>query len=194
MKTPSSMSKLELCNAKASQLIVVDVQDRLSRAMPHDCLAPVLQQIGRLVDAARALAIPVITTRQYPQGLGPARPELTDHLPPGAEPVDKTCFSCCSASGFERMLAKREGRPQIVLAGLECHICVLQTAAGLQHWGYRVFVAGDAVCSRTPAHRANALERMRDGGIIVTNTESVVFEWLGDATHPQFKELSRMFR
>ncbi len=194
MKSPTAMCKLELCNARSSQLIVVDVQDRLARAMPHDCLAPVLQQIGRLVDAARALDIPVIATRQYPQGLGETRPELSEHLPRDVELIDKTCFSCCSAKGFENLLVKREERPQIVLAGLECHICVLQTASGLQHWGYRVFVAGDAVCSRTPAHRANALERMRDGGIIVTNTESVVFEWLGDATHPQFKDLTRMFR
>lgn len=194
MKTPTQIQKLELCNPRASQLLVIDVQDRLARAMPEECLGPALENTARLLDAARALEIPVIATEQYPEGLGATLPEVTRHLPAGVAPIEKTSFSCCSAAGFETHLVKQEERHQVILAGIETHICILQTTAGLQHWGYRVFVAADTVCSRSPAIRENALHRMRQGGIIVTNTESVVFEWMGDARHPKFKDISRMFR
>ena len=194
MKTPSQSRKLELCNARASQFLLVDVQERLCNAMPEDCLATALGNMGRLLDAARALEGPIIATEQYPRGLGATRPEVVEHLPEEVTPIEKTSFSCCSAAGFESRLAKREERPQVVLAGVETHICILQTAAGLQHWGYRVFVVADAVCSRSPAVRENALHRLRQGGIIVTSTEAVAFEWLGDASHPAFKTVSSMFR
>ncbi|MGD2081636.1 MAG: hydrolase [Chromatiales bacterium] len=194
MKTPTQIQKLELCNSRASQLLVVDVQERLCNAMPQECLAAALKNTTRLLDAANALEIPVIITEQYPEGLGATLPEVGSHLPPGVAPIEKTSFSCCSAPGFEGRLVKQEERHQVILVGIETHICILQTAAGLQHWGYRVFVAADTVCSRSPAIRENALHRMRQGGIIVTNTESVVFEWMGDARHPKFKDISRMFR
>ncbi|MBU0499770.1 MAG: isochorismatase family protein [Gammaproteobacteria bacterium] len=186
--------RLELCQAPKSQLLVIDVQDRLCAAMPHDCLELAFSNIHRLILSARELEIPLIGTEQYPKGLGPTRETITTSLPEGFSFCNKTSFSSCGASGFEGRLQGKESRPQIILAGLEAHICVLQTAAGLQHWGYHVFVVSDAICSRSPQNRENAISRMRQCGITVTNTESVVFEWLGNSEHPKFREISRLFR
>lgn len=186
--------RLELCQATLSQLLVVDVQERLCAAIPEDCLERSFANIARISQAAQRLGIPIIATEQYPQGLGPTHPRVRSSLPEGLDIPHKTSFSCCGTQGFEHRLLDEAQRPQVILAGLEAHICVLQTAAGLQQWGYRVFVVADAICSRNPQHRDNALNRMRQGGIQITNTESLVFEWLGGSEHAQFRELSRLFR
>jgi nicotinamidase-related amidase len=194
MTSPSAFRKLELCSARAGQLILIDAQERLCKVMPPDCLEQALHNMGRLAQTAQTLEIPIIVTEQYPKGLGDTRLEVAAHLPEGLLRVTKTSFSCCSADGFETQLHKREERPQVVLAGIEAHICILQTAAGLQHWGYQVFVVADATCSRSPEYKHNALARLQEGGVNVTNTESVAFEWVGDAGHPRFKEIARMFK
>jgi len=194
MASPSATRKLDLCSARSAQLLLVDTQERLCKAMPPDCLEQALRNMSRLAKSAQLLDIPVMVTEQYPQGLGTTRTEVSTHLPEGFARITKTSFSCCSAAGFEGQLQKSEERPQIVLAGIEAHICILQTAAGLQHWGYQVFVVADATCSRSTENKRNALARMREGGITVTNSESVVFEWTGDAEHPQFKEISGLFK
>jgi nicotinamidase-related amidase len=185
---------MPLCQSAFAQLLIVDAQERLAAAMPEDTLEPMLANLGRLVRAAKLLEIPIISTEQYPQGLGSTVPAVREHLPEPCTPTEKTCFSCCAASGFERALTEQPERKQIVLAGLEAHICILQTASGLQRWGYQVFVAADAVCSRKIENRDNALERMRHSGIQVTNTESTVFEWIGDSKHEQFREISKLFK
>lgn len=191
---PRTGFRLELCHQHKAQLMIVDVQDRLCAAMPHDCLELTLSNLSRLAFAAQALDIPLLATEQYPKGLGHTRAQLAERLPPDLIYCEKTTFSCCGARDFESHLKPKEERPQVVLAGLEAHICVLQTAAGLQHWGYQVFVVADAICSRSPQNRLNAISRMRYAGISITNTESVVFEWLGCAGHDKFKEISTLFR
>ncbi|WP_058554389.1 isochorismatase family protein [Thiohalocapsa sp. ML1] len=185
---------MPLCNAAYSQLLIIDAQERLAAAMPKDEVAISVANINRLVHAAQALEIPIISTEQYPQGLGKTIDAIRDNLPADAAPTEKTCFSCCTAAGFERALTSQPERKQVVLVGMEAHICIVQTASGLQRWGYQVFVAADAICSRHPANRQNALERMRYSGIHVTNTESVAFEWLSDSSNARFREVSRMFR
>ncbi len=191
---PHTQPELTLCHAATSQLIIVDVQERLATSMPKRDLDVVIANINRLSKAADLLDIPVIVTEQYPKGLGPTIDAVRDHLPADLEPLQKTGFSTCSASGFEQRLTHDETRKQIILVGIEAHICVLQTASGLQHWGYQVFVAADGVCSRTPANRDNGLARMRQSGIQITNAESVAFEWMGDATHERFKEVAALFK
>lgn len=192
-KTPHKR-RLTLCSAEKSQLLVIDVQDRLCAAMPQDCLELAYSNISRLSKSAQLLDVPIIAAEQYPKGLGATRDIVAESLPDGQDYCEKTCFSCCGAGGFEGHLNPKEQQPQVILTGLEAHVCVLQTAAGLQHWGYDVYVVSDAICSRSPQNRENALNRMRQGGIKITNTESVIFEWLGNAEHPQFKEISRLFR
>lgn len=187
-------AQLPLCSSKYCQLLIIDAQERLAAAMPKNDLAVVVANVNRLVNTANQLSIPIIATEQYSKGLGHIIGAIKEHLPARVKPTEKTCFSCCTAAGFERDLTRDKERKQVVMVGMESHICILQTASGLQHWGYQVFVVADAVCSRIPANRDNALERMRHCGIHVTNTESVAFEWMGDSTHEHFKAVSALFK
>jgi nicotinamidase-related amidase len=185
---------MPLCQSGFSQLLIIDAQERLAAVMPQDDLTVTVANINRLIAAAQVLDIPIISTEQYPKGLGKTVERIREKLPVTAAPTEKTCFSCCTAPGFERALTNEPKRKQLILAGMEAHICIVQTASGLQRWGYQVFVVADAICSRSPANRTNALERMRHSGIHVTNTESVAFEWVGDSSHERFREISRMFK
>ena len=185
---------MPLCNAAFGQLLIIDAQERLAAAMPPDELESSVANINRLVQSAAILNVPIISTEQYPQGLGKTIDAIKEQLPATAAPTEKTCFSCCTAAGFERALTSQPERKQVVLVGMEAHICIVQTASGLQRWGYQVFVVEDAICSRHAAHRRNALERMRHSGIQVTNTESVAFEWLGDSTNARFREVAKLFK
>ncbi|MGB5734942.1 MAG: isochorismatase family protein [Thiohalocapsa sp.] len=185
---------MPLCQSAFSQLLIIDAQEGLAAAMPEDALASAVTNIKRLVSAAQALQIPIISTEQYPKGLGKTVESIRETLPLTVTPTEKTSFSCCTAAGFERSLTSQPERKQVVLVGMEAHICIVQTASGLQRWGYQVFVAEDAICSRSAANRINALERMRHCGIQVINTESAVFEWLGDSGHEKFREVSGLFR
>jgi len=182
-----------LCRADASQILVVDVQTRLAAAMPPADRERTLRNLGVLLEAARLLAVPVLVTEQYPKGLGPTEAAVSARLPGGTTAFTKTSFSCCDAQGL--LGALDVGRhPQVVLGGMETHVCVLQTAFDLLERGYQVFVVEDAVCSRDPEHRRNALARLAQGGVVVTNTESVVFEWLRDAAHPHFRAISALLK
>ncbi len=182
-----------LCDAEQSILVLVDIQPRLAEAMPVDERQHMIESSIMLLEAAKVLAIPVLITEQYPQGLGTTYPEILAHLPPGVTPLAKTGFSCTCAEGFDTLL-ERSGRTQAILAGQETHVCVLQTALTLLSRGWQVFVVEDAVCSRHPKHKIYALERMRQAGVAVLAGESVLFEWLRDARHPNFKQLARLIR
>ncbi len=185
---------MPLCHSGLSQLLIIDAQERLARAMPEAALATTIGNTNRLIEAAKILDIPVIVTEQNPNGLGRTIPEIRSTLPEGITPTEKTCFSCCTAAGFERNLTAHPERKQVIMVGMEAHICIVQTASGLQRWGYQVFVAADAICSRKDAHRNNALARMRHAGIHVSNTESIAFEWIGDSSNASFREVSRLFK
>ncbi len=183
-----------LCAAQSSQLVIIDVQTRLAAAMPPAARERVIRNSAILVQAARLLELPITLTEQYPKGLGPTEPELAHHLPAGAAPLCKSCFAAGGAQGFDAALDSRPGRHQVIVAGMEAHVCVLQSALELQARGYQVYVVEDAVCSRSETNQHNALARMRQGGIVVTNTESVLFEWLRDAGHPHFKAISALIK
>jgi nicotinamidase-related amidase len=187
------MSSAHLCSPETSRLVIVDLQIRLSAAMPEIDRAAMVQNTDILLQAATALEVPVVCTEQYPRGLGSTVPTIVNRLPKTALRLEKTSFSCGDADGFLNAL-NFPRRAQVILVGQEAHVCVLQTAFDLTARGYRVFVVEDAVCSRSAAHRRNALSRLRDGGIVITNVESVLFEWLRDAAHPQFKTLSALIR
>lgn len=182
-----------LAHAERSVLVVTDIQARLAAAMPPLQLARVLRNAGILLQATGRLDIPVIVTEQYPAGLGPTHEAITPFIPASAQRFEKTCFSACGAGGFFDALVRLQ-RTQVVLIGMEAHVCVLQTAAELAEKGLDVFVVEDAVCSRTHANRGNGLARMRDAGMAVSNTESVLFEWLRNARHEHFKSLSALIK
>lgn len=174
-----------------SQFVLIDVQVRLATVMPTDAMQALIQNCGILAQVGNMLNVPVIVTEQYPQGLGSTVPELSAFLT-AIHSVEKITFSCMAEARFSRQLTRDHS--QIILAGMESHICILQTALDLIAAGKQVFVVEDAVISRNPANKANALARMRDAGCIITNTESVVFEWLGAAEGEVFKAASKLIR
>jgi nicotinamidase-related amidase len=182
-----------LARGADSVLVIIDLQERLAAAMEPAALAGVVRNVRILLRAAAALGVPVLATEQYPKGLGPTAPEVAEMLPGGTGRIEKTCFSCSGAEAFSEAL-HASGRAQAILAGMEAHVCVLQSALELRGAGREVFVVEDACCSRRRENHANAMARMRAAGVVVTNTESVAFEWLRDARHPQFKAISALLR
>lgn len=183
-----------LRRARAS-LLVIDVQDRLAKVMPRRDAT--VERCVRLVKGFRRLELPVWVTEQYPEGLGPTVPELEAVLT-GIDPVRKLAFSACGLPEEDdnpvlRMLAA-SGRDQIVLCGMEAHVCVLQTALTLEARGYDVHVVEDATCSRDDAHLDNALRRLGAAGVVITNHESVLFEVLETAGTPEFRDIARLVR
>jgi len=185
-----SSSSHDLCRADDSLLVLIDIQTRLGAAMPRASRTQVIKNAGVLAQAASSLGIHLVITRQYPRGLGDTEPDIPAQT---ARTIDKTAFSCFRADGFPHMLEQSACR-QVVLAGMESHVCVLQTAFDLQAEGYQVFVVEDAICSRSVANHRNAVRRMAQHGITITSTESTLFEWLGEAGHPQFKQISALVK
>ncbi len=177
-----------LMDAEKSSLLVVDVQDKLLHHV-HGWQA-LLENVIWLVQVARKMGVPVMATEQYPKGLGHTAIELAREFPEGAV-ADKVHFSCAAA----QCMSKLPGgdRPQMVICGMESHVCVMQTAIELKESGKEVFVVGDSVGSRSPSDKAFALERMRDHGIEIVSREMVAFEWLRKAGTPLFKEISLEF-
>lgn len=182
-----------LCSAETSQLVVIDIQDRLASAMSEKVLAQVMNNSAVLLQAARLLEVAVLRTEQYPKGLGETRQEISQHLPAGNKAIEKTCFACSGSADFTNQLSHKR-RPQIILTGIETHVCVLQTALELHEQGFDVFVVEDAVCSRNKKNHKNAIKRLAATGITITNTESVIFEWLRDAQHEHFKTISKLIK
>jgi len=174
-------------------LVVVDVQERLFPAMDADHREEVMRNIKVLATAARRLALPIVVTEQYPKGLGHTLQELKETLGPGVEPIEKVAFSCCQADGFGGRL-EAAGTRQVVLAGIEAHVCVLISALDLLAQGYAVHVAADAVTSRTQANWRLATDQLRQAGAVVTATESIVFQLLDRANTEDFRELARLIR
>lgn len=182
-----------LCDADDCVLLVIDFQERLAAAMPAADLEATVTRTARLLQAAALLDVPVLRTEQYPKGLGATLAQIQHHISGPDAGLEKTGFSCCSAAGFSERLQALQRR-QIILAGMETHVCVLQTAFDLKQQGYQVFVAQDACCARSRERTRNGLARMRQADIMVTHSESVVFEWLRDAAHPQFRAVSKLLK
>jgi Amidases related to nicotinamidase len=174
-----------LIDAKRSQFLLVDVQENLAPIMADG--RSVYRGCGLLLRAAERLGIPLTVSEQYPKGLGPTVGELKALVPPEAI-VEKIHFSCQSEPAVAQRI-QGLGREQVVIAGIEAHVCVLQSALELKAAGYQVFVAGDACSSRAQANHQAALRRMEAAGIGVVSVEMAVFEWLHRAATPEFKEL-----
>ncbi len=182
-----------ICNSENSTLLLVDIQDKLISIMPGKVMDRLKKNTILLLNAASLLSIPVIATRQYPKGLGPIDKEITEMLDENTLRYDKTCFSCAGVDNLIEDL-KKNGRSQIIVTGIEAHICVIQTALDLLVEGFQVFVVIDAVASRQRENYENAIARLQQAGVVCINSESVVFEWLKDASHQAFKTLSAMVR
>lgn len=176
-----------LITASGSVLLLVDLQERLMPAI-HEGDAVVANAV-RLAEAAGLLDVPVCATEQNPEGLGPtvaavaAYPQLV---------LPKTAFGAVAEPGFATLLPP--GTEEIVVAGCEAHVCVLQTVLGLLAARHRVLLVADAVGSRTASNKAAAIDRAVRHGAEVVTTEMVLFEWLRDSHHPQFRAVQKLIR
>lgn len=180
----------DLISRETSALVIIDVQERLLPVI-HDGAA-VLERLGFLAETAGLLGIPVLVTEQYPKGLGPTVAPIRTALP-AWDPIEKLEFSCASVPEFLKRW-RALNRPQLILVGVETHVCVAQSALELAAGGARVFVAVDATGSRRPADAATAVERMRAGGVTVTTAEAAAFEWLRRAGTDEFRTVSRRLK
>ena len=168
-----------------SALLVVDVQEGFRKAI--DGFEGIVGATATMVRGAAALEIPIVVTEQYPEGLGATVPEVAEHLPAGSEPISKTVFSAAAADGFDL-----GGRDQVVVCGIEAHVCVNQTVLDLLDRGAQVHVVRDAVGSRTAENKALGLGKAERAGAWQTSVETALFELLGEAGGERFKEIQRL--
>ncbi|MEN3000375.1 MAG: hydrolase [Armatimonadota bacterium] len=175
-----------LLSRDRSVLIVVDMQEPfLSMIKVRDLIE---RNIAFLLQVAKLLNVPILATLQNAERLGGVVPALQTLLPEQPAPIDKLCFSCLGAESFARAL-QETGRQQVVLTGIEAHICIMQTALDLLKAGYRVHVPYDAVASRGKPEWKYALLRLQHAGAVVTSVESVTYEWLYQAGTEEFRQL-----
>lgn len=176
-----------LLTPNGAVLLLIDLQQRLMPVI--DDHETVVARAVRLAEAARLLDVPIRATEQYPAGLGPTVPPLAAY--PQAT-MAKTTFSAAAAPAFATLLP--DGVSQIIVAGCEAHVCVLQTVLDLLTAGHRVALAADATGSRDPADRAAAIERARQHGADIVTSEMILFEWLRDAQHPNFRAVQKLLK
>lgn len=179
-----------MLNLHDTLLLIVDIQEKLFRSMhaKEELLANAL----RLVRGARALGVPFIWAEQNPKGLGSTVPELAALLT-DVTPISKFTFNCCDSEGC--MLALRDsGHRSVLIAGIEAHICVYQTAVSLSAAGFTVEVVADACSSRTPENKRIGLEKCRTAGAAITSVETALFELLKVAEGPVFKEILKIVK
>lgn len=172
-------------------LVVIDVQERLIPAMKTKVYEKVRSNIALLLDGAKQLGIPVVTTEQYPRGLGHTTAELAEAC--GETVIEKVSFGCCGEPKFNDEL-KRLGRKQVIVTGMEAHVCVYQTVLGLLEDGYNVHLVRDAICSREKENFQAALVNSAAAGGVVSTTEMALFQMLREAGTPEFKAISKMLR
>jgi isochorismate hydrolase len=184
-----------LLDAARAVLLIVDVQEGFRKAIPD--MDSVAAHIAILAKAAARLGVPVVVTEQYPKALGATVSPVAAALPPNTPTLEKLCFSACDAPEWTSALRKQKdaGRDQLILCGVEAHVCVLQTVLDLlQDPNVAVHVAEDAVSSRKITDKSAALRRMESHGVAVVTVEMVVFEWLRKAGTPEFRDVQGWIR
>jgi nicotinamidase-related amidase len=175
-----------LLRPERTALVIIDLQERLLPAIP--AREPILKNSLLLMRLAGLLGMPVVLTTQYRKGLGEVAAEVRRALP-GVEPLDKVTFGCFGNEPFLDRLRSLSGRDQLVVAGVETHICVCQTVLGALEKGYAAHVVSDAVGSRTEANHKVGLARMERAGALVSSAEMAVYELLGRSDGTAFREM-----
>jgi nicotinamidase-related amidase len=184
-----TVPKLPRLDRTRACVLVVDVQEKLIPVMWN--WAPVEKYLRALIQTAKELGLPLLATEQYPKGLGVTLPAVRELLP--SPPLVKVHFSCGADPEFAQAL-EATGRQQVIVAGIETHVCVFQTVRDLLELGYEPFVCADAVTSRFEEHRRVALEQLRAMGAVVTSAETSIFDLLHVAGTPEFKRVSPLVR
>ncbi len=191
---------MELAETNRSIVVVIDLQGKLMNMVHRPEL--VLAASKRLLRLAELFEVPVVLTEQYPRGLGETHPEVLevfDALETPKRRLSKVSFGCCGDSSFCETL--RELKPevpperlQLIVAGIEAHVCVMQTVLEALAAGHQVQLCWEAISGRGAEYRQWALERMQQAGASITNHESVAFEWARDKDHPRFKAMSGIMK
>lgn len=191
---------MELLDASRSIVTVIDMQGKLMEMAYRSSMT--IRSTVRLLRLAELFRVPVVLSEQYPKGIGPTDPRVRaefDRLTVAKRYLEKTSFGCCGDPQFERLLA--EVRPglspsqrQIVVAGIEAGVCVMQTVIELLRTGHQVHLCWECISSRGKEYRRHALERMVQAGAVLTNHESAAFEWARDSRHPAFREMSALLK
>jgi nicotinamidase-related amidase len=188
-----AMEKLErfIIDPDSTLLMVIDIQEKLCKAMDPEILASTVSNVSILLEAAREFNIPILVTEQYPAGLGTTLPELKEAA--ATSPLEKVSFSCCGDKGILAGIAE-SGRKTIIVTGMETHICVLQTVLDLLKKGYYVQIVNDAVISRKKGNWRLGLSLASSAGALISSTETILFQLLKQAGTPEFKKLSKLVR
>jgi nicotinamidase-related amidase len=173
-----------------SCLVVIDVQGKLAELM-HD-QETLYKNVQILIKAAKILDIPILWCQQVPKALGPTIETVAELLADN-QPIDKSSFSCCGNEQFSNKL-KETNRNQVIICGIETHVCVYQTAIDLLQQNYHVSVIADAVSSRTAENKQLTLDKMLSLGIDISSTEMMLFELLKTAEHPNFREIAKLIK
>jgi nicotinamidase-related amidase len=171
-------------------LLIIDIQERLAVVMKEK--DKVVKNTQHLIELAKMISFPVVVTEQYPKGLGRTVPELQTAIP-GYKPIEKTSFDCCGETSFLSEIGKF-GKKKIIIAGMETHVCVLQTTTSLLKAGFVTHVVQDAICSRTEENWRTGIAFMHDAGAVVTCTETVLFQLLKVAGTEEFKKISQRIK
>ncbi len=185
------MSHPNLLDSKQTALVVVDIQEAFRNAIPD--FSVIASRASMAVRGFQILGVPVIVTEQYPKGLGPTAEEIHFVLPDGFEVFEKTAFSSCGAELFVAKLKELDTK-QVVLCGLETHVCVNQTAHDLLDRGFQVHLLTDCVCSRFEHDKLAGLAKMQMSGVISSSIEIAFFELMRDAKHDKFKEIQALIK
>jgi nicotinamidase-related amidase len=172
-------------------LVVLDMQEPFLKNIWER--ERVVSNVCRIMDAARILLVPTVPTLQYAERMGSVIPEVSKRLPSHSLPFDKLCFSCMGSDAFQSEV-QRSGRKQVLLCGVETHICVSQTAHDLLAQGYQVHVAADAVSSRTEHNWEIGLQRMSRAGVFISSTEMAIYELLYQAGTPEFRQILELVK
>ena len=186
----NDLGKFKL-DAEKTVLVVIDVQERLVPAMPEDIYLRLRNTVAMLVEVAGLLGIPVVTTEQYPKGIGHTVPELAAAC--NETVIEKVSFGCCGEPTFLKAL-KNTGRTQVLITGMEAHVCVYQTVLGLLADGYYVHLLRDAICSRNKTDYLAGVANAGQAGAVVTTAETVMFQMLQKSTHEQFRAVSKLVK
>jgi len=176
---------------------VIDVQEKLAKAMDERVVADVVRATTVLLEGARLLGARVVATEQYPEGLGPTLAVVREKLEQTNAPIlSKLAFAATDADGFHAALLGEDGggARSVVVVGMEAHVCVFQTVRELVQRGFDVHVAIDGIASRRADHKDAGVDLMRRCGASITTMETVVFDWLRRAGTPEFKALSKLIR
>lgn len=181
----------KILNREKTALVVIDMQEAFRSAVSDFPL--IVSRISQAVRGFQILNLPLIVTEQYPKGLGRTAEEILFSLPAEFEVVEKTTFSSCGASVFLEKL-REIGADQVVLCGLETHVCVNQTAHDLLNEGFEVHLLTDSVASRFPQDKEAALKKMLMNGVTPSTVEMSLFELLRDSRHEQFKEIQELIK